>query len=202
MAFISNDVTRLRDLGFDQGLLNFAGVMMFEAFFLGFGAWSFLYASRLWGLLAIFVALLVAAPTVSQRNMRTIPWELVALVSLIFVQKILGSKFVDPMTLNYLSAAGIALILVVELDEFTEFSTNSFFAIFITAVSTVAVAGFWAVARWISDIYLNTTLIATEHELMVEFTAATVAGITAGLLFQYYFKERDRILEVVEHEIL
>ena len=67
-------------------------------------------------------------------------------------------------------------------------------------ITTMAAAGLWAVGQWLSDLYLGTGFLlgrGTEEEveaaLMWDFVAATVAGLAAGVLFEFYFRRRARI---------
>jgi hypothetical protein len=98
--------------------------------------------------------------------------------------------FAASNTLNYLSAAGVALLIATELDTFTSFKTNGFFSVILVSFTIVAVAGAWAVGRWLSDIHFGTSLIESESALMWEFSAALLAGIIAGIVFRYYLSKR------------
>jgi hypothetical protein len=59
----------------------------------------------------------------------------------------------------------------------------------------MATAGVWAVVQWLSDVYLGTGFVLTgdpeavvERTLMLDFVAATVAGLLAGVVFELYFR--------------
>ncbi len=99
-------------------------------------------------------------------------------------------RFAASNTLNYLSAAGVSLLIATELDTFTSFKTNGFFSVILVSFTTVSVAGAWAVGRWLSDIHFGTSLIESESALMWEFSAALLAGIIAGIVFRYYLRKR------------
>jgi hypothetical protein len=98
---------------------------------------------------------------------------------------------------TYLAVAAVALIIAVELDVFTPVRMNEAFALLFVVVATVAAAGFWAVGQWVSDLFLGTSLLldgrpesVIETELMWDFVAATVAGLLAGILFEYGIRRR------------
>jgi hypothetical protein len=69
------------------------------------------------------------------------------------------------------------------------------------AIATMAVAGMWAVLRWTVDLWLGTGFLldpalepeAIERGLMLEFVASTVAGLLAGVVFEFYIRRRARV---------
>lgn len=170
-----------------------------------------------WGGFAAIAAILTAVPAVVFREPQAmLPWEVVALASFPLVARVLvrgqtigGLTFTGRVS-TYLAVAAVALIIAVELDVFTPVRMNHSFAIFFVVITTMAAAGVWAVVQWLSDIYLGTRLLLNdrpeeviETALMWDFVAATVAGLLAGLLFEYYFRRRadsrERLpVEVVE----
>lgn len=153
----------------------------------------FLDGSLTWSLYSLSIVLLVFLPVISSRKLENmVPFEVLVLLAIPFTLKGMALGFVASHTLNYLSASTIALLLIVELDTFTSFKTNYWFSVWLVTVTTIAIAGLWAVARWLSDIYLGTGFIVSENTLMWEFAAASVTGIAAGQLFGFYFKQRDK----------
>jgi len=72
------------------------------------------------------------------------------------------------------------------------------FAVGFVVVATLAMAGLWAVVRWVADLTLGTTLLldlalsehVIERQLMWEFVASTAAGVIAGLVFTLYVRRR------------
>ncbi len=96
---------------------------------------------------------------------------------------------------TYVAVAAAALILAVELDVFTPVRMTHTFAVLFVVVTTVATAGLWAEARWLSDTLLGTQVLldgrpehVIEEALMWDFVAATVAGVVAGVCFEHYFR--------------
>jgi hypothetical protein len=157
-----------------------------------------------WGGFATIVAALIIVPAVAFRDLQAmLPWEVVALASFPFVTRVLvrgetigGLTFTGRVS-TYLAVAAVALIIAVELDVFTPVRMNHSFAVFFVVITTMAAAGVWAVVQWLSDIYLGTRLLlngrpesVVETALMWDFVAATVAGLAAGLVFEYYFRRR------------
>ncbi|QKQ98410.1 hypothetical protein GKQ38_02695 [Candidatus Nanohaloarchaea archaeon] len=185
------------DFVYERKKRNFLFSMLLSLVFLGTAVDAFLSEAFAWLILSAFVFFMSVVPSLVYRDTVAAPWELLFLVSLPFVHKSFGFSLFSGMAVSYASVAVTSLLVVVEMDEFTSLRTSSFFAVFLTAIVTVAMAGFWALVRWLSDIYLGTTLITSEEHLMWEFTAATAIGAVFGLLFHYYFKRRaDDIREV------
>lgn len=153
----------------------------------------FLDGNLTWSIYAVAVLVLVFLPAAVNRDLEALPpFEVLLFLALPFTLKGIEFGFIASRTLNYLSAAGIALLVVTELDTQTSFRTTPGFSTVIVALTTIAVSGVWAVARWLSDIYLGTSMITSEYLLMWEFAAATLAGIVAGKTFSLYFSSKDR----------
>jgi hypothetical protein len=167
---------------------------------------NLLERSVVWAGFTAAVAALALVPAVRYRDPVTmLPWEVLLVASLPVVgrtfvvgQRVGGFTLTGRVT-TYLAVAAVALIIAVELDVFTPVRMNEAFALLFVVVATTAAAGMWAVAQWVSDLYLGTSLLldgrpeaVIERELMWDFVAATVAGVLAGLLFEYYFRRRSR----------
>lgn len=146
-----------------------------------------------WSIYGFTVLILVFLPPIYfEDRSALVPFEVLFLLGIPFTIKGMELGFAASTALNYLSAAGVALLIITELDTFTSFKTSEKFAVLLTSFTTIAIAGIWAVARWISDLYLGTSLMVPENTLMWEFTAAFFTGILAGIIFQSYFKIRDK----------
>ena len=167
---------------------------------------NLLERSVVWAGFTAAVAALALVPAVRYRDPVTmLPWEVLLVASLPVVgrtfvvgQRVGGFTLTGRVT-TYLAVAAVALIIAVKLDVFTPVRMNEAFALLFVVVATTAAAGMWAVAQWVSDLYLGTSLLldgrpeaVIERELMWDFVAATVAGVLAGLLFEYYFRRRSR----------
>ena len=156
----------------------------------------------IWAGFTAVVALLVLLPALAHRGPEVmLPWEVVALASVsVAGRALVAGETVGGVTLTgrvttYLAVAAVALIIAVELDVFTPVRMNFTFAVFFVVIATMAAAGVWAVVKWLADLYLGTSLLLTgapEHEietaLMWDFVAATVAGVFAGVVFEFYFR--------------
>jgi hypothetical protein len=129
-----------------------------------------------------------------------LPWEVLALAALPVLGRSLATVRVTSDVATYLSVAALALIVAVELHTFTDVSMSPSFAVVFVAIATTATAGVWAVVRWAADLALGTTLLldptlteaAVERGLMLEFVASTVAGVLAGVVFEFYVRRRAR----------
>lgn len=167
---------------------------------------NFVERHPVWAGVTATVAVLALIPAIRYRDPLTmLPWEVLLVASLPIIGRtfVVGQR-VGEITLTgrlttYLAVAAVALVIAVELDAFTAVRMNRAFALLFVVVATTAAAGVWAVVQWISDLYLGTSLLldgrpeeVVETELMWDFVAATVTGVLAGLLFEYYFRRRAR----------
>jgi len=173
-------------------------------FLLGTATSSLLDGDLLWAGFTLALAVVSLVPTVAYRSPKAmLPWEMLALAS----APVIGRAFLAGATLagitftgrvaTYLSVAAVALIVAVELDVFTPVKMTHSFAVFFVTIATMATAGIWAVVQWLSDQFLNTAFLldgrpeaVVEKALMWDFVAATVVGVLAGIVFEYYFRER------------
>jgi hypothetical protein len=159
----------------------------------------------LWaGFIANVLALALIPATVLRDRRAMLPWELLALAALpIIGRTLVAGRTIGDLTLTgrvttYLAVAAVALIVAVELDLFTNVRMNDRFAVLFVVVATTAAAGIWAIAQWLSDIYLGTSFLlgrgpehVVEEALMWDFVAATTAGVLSGVLFEFYFRRRS-----------
>ncbi|WP_049979596.1 hypothetical protein [Halolamina rubra] len=167
-------------------------------FLLGTGVLELLTGQLVWAGFVLVVVVLGALPAVMHRDWQTmLPWELLVLAALpvggrVFVAgRTVGEVALTGRVTTYVAVAAVALIVAVLLDRFTTTRMNDAFAVVFVVVTTMAAAGIWAVAQWLSDIYLGTGFLDRPHAeeaLMWDFVAATMAGVISALLFTYYFR--------------
>lgn len=167
------------------------------------GGASIVQGELLWALFAATLAVLAAHPAVVLRTPYAMPpWEVVFLAALPTLGRLFATTLVGGRIAAYLSVAALALLFAVNLDAFTPVQMNDTFAVLFVVVTTMAAAGVWAVVRWLADLFLGTGFIESEHALMLEFVASTVAGVLAGVVFVLYFRQRTdpelRVPEEVE----
>jgi len=130
-----------------------------------------------------------------------LPWELLSLALLpIWVRALFGGEL---GTFGYyLSVAGLALIVTVELHMFTSVRLTHWFAVLLVVLTTLASVAAWSVVRWNLDQQFGTRFLresgmtqeAANAALMGEFIWVTLAGLVAGVLFDAYFRGRGRQL--------
>ncbi|WP_128475837.1 hypothetical protein [Halorussus pelagicus] len=148
----------------------------------------------LWAGFTAFVGALALVPTVAKRDwIVMLPWEVLALAALPIFGRSMATFPSASRVATYLSVAALALIVAVELHAFTTVEMTHWFAVLFVVVATIATSGIWAVVQWLSDIYLGTAFIRSEHRLMWDFVAATVIGGMAGVVFEWYFRRFARI---------
>ena len=161
-------------------------------------AGSLLQDDLLWTLFAGAVAALALVPPITYRNTEAmLPWEVLVLATLIpILGRELATLALTTRVATYLSVAALALIVAVELHVFTPVRMTHWFAVLFVVVATIATAGVWAVVQWLSDVYLQTEFLGSEYQLMWDFVYATVVGVFAGIIFEWYFR---RVIPAEEH---
>lgn len=142
--------------------------------------------------LAASAALVAIAPALAGRTWtRTVPWPLLLVCTIpLSVGALEASFFADFVT--GLSIAALGMLVVVTLQSTGSVRMTPNFAVVFVVLATMATAGFWAVGSAASAQYLGTFFVETNDDLMVIFTAATLAGFVAGGLFRVYFRRRLR----------
>jgi len=163
---------------------------------------SLLDVDRLWIVFTTATAVIVLIPPLAYREWRMmLPWELLTLAMLpIWVRAVFGGEL---GTFGYyLSVAGLALLVTVELHMFTSVRLTHWFAVLLVVLTTLASVAAWSVVRWVLDQQFGTQLLiepgttqeAANAALMGEFVWVTLAGLAAGVLFDTYFRGRGRQL--------
>jgi len=147
------------------------------------------------------VVVLALVPMVAYRNPQVmLPWQLLLLASLPVLGAVFASSWLTSGLVTYFAVATIALVVAVELHLFTPVQMTPGFAVLFVVVTTMAVAGVWAVGRWLADLYFGTELLVTpgrtdtqvEARLMWEFVYAAAAGAVAGVIFERGFRQRSK----------
>jgi hypothetical protein len=156
----------------------------------------------LWAGFTLTLVALAVVPALAFRRLDAmVPWEVLALASvpalgrLLVIGETVGGVTLTGRVTTYVAVAAAALLVAVELDVFTPVRMTHTFAVLFVVVATVATAGLWAEARWLSDTLLGTQVLldgrpehVIEEALMWDFVAATVAGAVAGVCFEFYFR--------------
>ena len=153
----------------------------------------------------VFVAVagvVVLLPPGIYRDWRVmLPWELLLLALLpILVRGVFGGTV--GIFASYLALAALALLVTVELHMFTTLKVTHWFAVAFVVLTTMACAAAWGILRWHLDRLFGTTYLSTNEALMIEFLWVTLAGLTAGVLFDVYFSRRDRQLWQVIQQVV
>ncbi|WP_340099835.1 hypothetical protein [Salinibaculum salinum] len=171
---------------------------------------SFLTGDPLWSFFAVAVLVLVCIPPLAFFSPRVmLPWEVLLLAALPILGRAVATFDVSSQIATYLSVAALALIVAVELQTFTSVRMTPSFAVAFVVITTMAAAGIWAVARWSADIWLGTGFIealgpdeaAQERAVMLEFVASFIAGILAGLIFEFYVRRVARVKSRLPAEV-
>lgn len=155
---------------------------------------SVLDVDLLWIAFVVATAVIALVPPVAYREWRVmLPWELLAFALMpILVRAFFGGEL--GVFAYYLSVAALALLVTVELHTFTELEMTHWFAVLFVTMTTMASVAAWTVVRWWSDALLGTAFLTDNEALMTEWLYVALAGIAAGVIFDAYFRRRDRQL--------
>lgn len=146
----------------------------------------------LWILFSVITLGVIVIPPISYKNLKImLPWEVLLLAAIPIMVRTFQISVLANEIATYTALAGLALIIAVELHVFTAVKFNHLFAVAFTVISTLALAGLWAILRYQMDIHLGTSYLSTNQALMDEFVNVLSAGIIAGILFDTYFRKRD-----------
>lgn len=144
--------------------------------------------SFLWATLATAIAALAFVPAIVRRDALVMPpWEVLTVAAIPIWVRLYGTL---PIA-GFLTVATIALLVTVELDAFTPIEMSARFAVAFVVLATMAVAGLWVIAQWVSDVVFATTFLTTKGELMWDLVYATAFGALAAVLFVLYFYRHD-----------
>lgn len=142
--------------------------------------------------LAAVSAFVAIAPALAGRTWtRTVPWPLLLVCTLPIAAGVLGVGFVADFVTG-LSIAALGMLVVAALQSTGTVRMTPNFAVVFVVLVTMATAGFWAVGSTASAQYLGTSFVETNDDLMIIFTAATLAAFVAGGLFYVYFRRQLR----------
>ncbi|WP_224333178.1 hypothetical protein [Haloprofundus halobius] len=131
---------------------------------------------------AFLSAVLAAAPAILTRERRaTLPWPVVGLAAL----AALGQRFTPyDVVATYVWVVSVTLILVVDLQAFTDVEMSSRFSAAFVATTTMAVGAVWTVLRWVSDAFFGTSYLGGVDPVMWELVGATAVGVVVGIAFE------------------
>ncbi|WP_138004775.1 hypothetical protein [Halalkalirubrum salinum] len=149
---------------------------------------------RQWIVFVTATGAIVLLPPIAYRDWRVmLPWEV--LVIALFPILVRGLFAGDVGTFaTYFAVAGLALLVTVELHMFTTVRLTHWFAVAFVVMATMAVVAVWTILRWNMDNFLGTNFLTTNEALMIEWMYVTLAGLSAGVLFDSYFRHRGRQL--------
>jgi len=186
VGYFPTGIERLRRLGIVAVLCLTLVVTVVEGAF----DWTFITAS-------VVAILLVPRSRIVTRAL--CPVELAVIVAIPLLWHPFSGHGLVIDTVTYLAVAALALVIAVELHQFTAVRMTHTFAIGFVVLTTLSVAGVWNVLQWFADVALGTSFLldgrsqaAINNDVMLEFVNAGVAGFGGGIVFDVYFRSRDR----------
>ncbi|MFP9062239.1 hypothetical protein ACLI4R_17185 [Natrialbaceae archaeon A-chndr2] len=151
------------------------------------------YESILFSAVAIVIIL---APAAVFRDPTIVPpWYFIALICLPVLWETFAPQPLVTAIVPNLVLATLGLLIAVELHRFTSLRLIPWFAVLLTVLFTLAMAGVLNVFRWSADVLFETRFLldgrsqdAINAAVMIEFVYATIAGLFGGAIFYAYFR--------------
>lgn len=137
--------------------------------------------------LAVVLGVLVLPAVAFRDPSKMLPPEVTALAVLPGVSRALGPAWVTEYAV-YVGVAAVALAVVVELALFTDAEMAPWFADVMVVLTTMAAIGVWAILQFYSDQFVGTDYLGSKTAVNREFVRATVAGVVAAVVFEFYFE--------------
>lgn len=146
---------------------------------------SFLTDAYLWGSLGVLIVAIVALPVaVTGHSTAMVPWPIPFVAAVAVVLR--AFEFYPDIT-GYVVIGTIALMIVVELDIYTEVELSRRFAVVFATMMTMSFQAFWIIAQYYSDRWLGTEFLWSQTELQWDIVYVTAVGIALGILAEWYF---------------
>lgn len=143
---------------------------------------GFVVGSPVWSLFAVCIVVAITFSAVSLRNWRALtPWPLVALSS-VATLAVLGGLYRERAV--FLTFVAVALVIVIQLQVYTDVELSGRFAIFFAVLVTMALEAIWIVAQSLSDTLLGTRLIESQVQLQWQIVYVTGIAVLVGLLYR------------------
>jgi hypothetical protein len=160
------------------------------------GIASLVAGDLLWAVYSAAIVAVALVPPILARDLSVlVVWQALAIAAVPVVIQWAG---VVPEPLSYLSVAALALLVVVEIHEFSAAEMPPWFAVLFVVLTTLTVAGLWGVLQYFSDVALGTSFLVDQEDLMWDLVGATAVGIGAGLVFEAFFREYDEVETLVD----
>ena len=152
---------------------------------------SYLTDAYLWGSLAVLTISVVALPAVvTSRLTAMVSWPIPFVAA---VAMVLHAFELSPDVTGYVAIGTIALMLVVELDVYTEVELSRRFAVVFATMTTMSLQAFWIIAQYYSDQWLGTAFLRSQTELQWDIVYVTAVGIALGVLAEWYFDQFEPV---------
>lgn len=148
-----------------------------------------------WGVFGVIVIALVALPAILTKDWKVmIPWPLGLFVTIPVGVRALGFS---PELAGYVAISGLALVVVVEINAFTDVEMSRRIAVLFAALTTLAFQSWWIVGQYYSDRWFGTDFLQSQTELQWDLFAVMGVTLVMGGFFLWYF---DRVEHVGSRE--
>ncbi len=145
---------------------------------------SALTDALLWSGFSLVVVAIISLPALLTRDPDAIVhWPLLALAAIGVGVRAVGFY---PELAGYVAIAALALIVVVELDVFTEVDLSRRVAVGFGVLTSLAIEALWIVAQFYSDVWFGTDFLRSQRDVQIAIVLVTAIGFIVGALFYWY----------------
>lgn len=147
---------------------------------------SFRRNAVLWAGFSLLLVSVAAFPALARREWAAmVPWPLLSIAAVAVIARTVR---VYPEVAGYLALATLAIVIVVELVQFTPVELSRWFAIGFGVLTTLALEAFWIIAQFYSDVLLGSKFLTTQDALQQDILIVTVVGFAVGGFFLGLFE--------------
>lgn len=151
--------------------------------------WSLVHGAFRWVLFGLGLAGILLITPVVYRSGRVMPsWPVTVLAALPFAVGVAAPGGPVEQFAASMAVAAMALVVATQVDTFTRVRMNRGVTVGFVVMTTLTAAGTWEIGKWLLDVTMGTSLIGGNDALMWRLITSAIAGIIAGLFFDWYLK--------------
>lgn len=151
--------------------------------------WSVYRGTIGWSLFGLGLAGVLLVPPLAYRSPQVVPsWPVTLFAVIPFAVGLAVPSGPIERFAASMAVAPMALIVAVQVETFTRVRMNRGGTIAFVVLTTITAAGAWEIGKWFLDVTIGTALVGSNDALMGRLITSAVAGIVAGLVFDWYLK--------------
>lgn len=117
------------------------------------------------------------------------PWPIISIATIAILARLMG---LYPEAAGYIAMTTLALVIVVELDNFTSIQLSRPFAVGFAVLTTLAIEAIWIIVQFGADQWLGTDYLTTQTALQLDIVIVTVVSLVIGVVFYWYLMRHEQ----------